>query len=102
MAIVMNNFYKILEVDPAASSEVIEKAYKTLAKKYHPDRHTGDAEAWNERMRVINEAYAVLSNPRKRKFYDEIFASSFDVWLEDGLVGVLKKWLLIQKISDGP
>jgi len=95
----MVNYYKILEVDPEASPEVIEKAYKALAKKYHPDRHAGDEEAWNVKMRELNEAYATLSNPRKRRVYDEIYASSFDVWLEDGLVGVVRKWLIIQKLG---
>lgn len=95
----MVNYYKILEVDPEASPEVIEKAYKALAKKYHPDRHVGDKGTWNEKMRALNEAYAVLNSPRKRRVYDELYMPAFEVWLEDGLVGVFRKWLLTQKIG---
>lgn len=65
------NYYEILEVDRNASSEIIEKAYKTLAKKYHPDLqdeiHKKKAE---EIFKKINEAYQTLSNSELRKSYD--------------------------------
>ena len=65
----MKNYYEILEVDKNASEEVIEKAYKTLAKKYHPDlQNNSDCQ---DKMRQINEAYEILSNDFKRREYDE-------------------------------
>ena len=65
----MKNYHEILEVDKNASEEVIEKAYKTLAKKYHPDlQNNSDCQ---DKMRQINEAYEILSNDFKRREYDE-------------------------------
>ena len=65
----MKNYYEILEVDRKASPEVIDKAYKTLAKKYHPDlQNNSDCQ---DKMRQINEAYEILSNDFKRREYDE-------------------------------
>lgn len=65
----MKNYYEILEVDKNASEEVIEKAYKTLAKKYHPDLQNNSN--CQDKMRQINEAYEILSNDFKRREYDE-------------------------------
>ena len=68
----MKNYYEILEVDKNASQEVIEKAYKTLAKKYHPDLQQGQQQQeYAEKMKIINEAYDVLSNMEKRQQYNE-------------------------------
>ena len=65
------NYYKILEVDKDASSEVIEKAYKTLAKKYHPDlQESNMKQEAEEKLKLINEAYEILSNPDSRAKYD--------------------------------
>ena len=64
----MKNYYEILEVDKNASEEVIEKAYKTLAKKYHPDLQNNNNQ---NKMQQINEAYEILSNDFKRREYDE-------------------------------
>lgn len=65
------NYYEILEVDKNASPEVIEKAYKTLAKKYHPDLQADSSKKDAEiRMKLINEAYEVLSYPEKKREYD--------------------------------
>ena len=72
------NYYEILEVDRNASPEIIDKAYKTLAKKYHPDLqddiHKKEAE---ETFKIINEAYEVLSNPEKRALYDQKIENTF-------------------------
>ena len=67
----MSNLYEILEVSEKASKEVIEKAYRVLAKKYHPDlqEETQKQEA-ERKMKQINEAYDILSNEEKRKQYD--------------------------------
>lgn len=64
------NYYEILEISQNASPEVIQNAYKTLAKKYHPDVYQGDKSLAEEQMKQINEAYEVLSDPQKRMEYD--------------------------------
>ena len=67
----MNNYYEILEISPNASQEVVEKAYKALAKKYHPDSWPKDKKFFAEsRFREIAEAYQVLSNEYTRRNYD--------------------------------
>ncbi|OKZ56650.1 MAG: hypothetical protein BHV99_04885 [Clostridium sp. 26_21] len=65
----MKNYYEILEVDKNASDEIIEKAYKTLVKKYHPDLQKNSKN--QNKMQQINEAYEILSNDFKRREYDE-------------------------------
>ena len=68
----MKNYYEILEVDKNASSEVIEKAYRALAKKYHPDLQQGaKQQEYAEKMKLINQAYDVLSNNVKRQEYNQ-------------------------------
>lgn len=66
----MKNYYEILEVSEKASTEVIEKAYKTLAKKYHPDKNSQDKTVKEKKMKELNEAYAVLSSEFLREQYD--------------------------------
>ena len=66
-----NTLYEILEVSENASAEIIEKAYKVLAKKYHPDLQEESQKANSEnKMKQINEAYEILGNSEKRKEYD--------------------------------
>ena len=65
------NYYDILEINKNASPEIIEKAYKTLVKKYHPDLQENDLKIkYEEKIKKINEAYEVLSDSEKRKNYD--------------------------------
>lgn len=67
----MKDYYEILEVSKNASEEIIEKAYKVLAKKYHPDlQEEQNKKQAEEKMKLINEAYEVLSDVDKRKKYD--------------------------------
>lgn len=67
----MKNYYQILEVSENASSEVIEKAYKVLARKYHPDTYPKDKVYFAEsKFKEITEAYEVLSNKEARREYD--------------------------------
>lgn len=67
----MENLYELLEVSEKASQEIIEKAYKTLAKKWHPDLQGGSNKALaEEKMKKINNAYSILSDENKRKEYD--------------------------------
>ncbi len=66
-----NDYYRTLGVPTAASAKEIKNAYRELALKYHPDRNQDNPEAVNQ-MKAVNEAYAVLSNPQKRREYDTI------------------------------
>src|SRR3954467_6005961 len=63
------DYYKILGLDKKATDEDIKKAYRKLARKYHPDLNPNDKEA-NKKFQQINEANEVLSDPEKRKKYD--------------------------------
>lgn len=63
------DYYEALLVSPNADVEIITATYRKLALKWHPDRNPGDSSAY-DRMRLINEAYAVLSDPTKRNEYD--------------------------------
>src|SRR6201995_3110896 len=63
------DYYKILGVGKNASDEEIKKAYRKLARQYHPDTNAGDKKA-EERFKEISQAHDVLSDPDKRKAYD--------------------------------
>jgi DnaJ-class molecular chaperone len=65
------DYYKTLNVSRGASTEDIKKAFRKLARKYHPDVNPGDKKA-EEKFKEINEAYEVLSDPEKRKQYDTL------------------------------
>ena len=64
------DYYKILGLDKKASEDDIKKAYRKLARKHHPDLNPNDKEA-NKKFQQINEANEVLSDPEKRKKYDQ-------------------------------
>ncbi len=75
------NYYEILGIKRNASSNDIKKAYKKLARKYHPDVNPGDKKA-EDRFKEVSQAYAVLNDPGKKKKYDTLghqgFTSGFD------------------------
>jgi DnaJ-class molecular chaperone len=65
------DYYRVLGVDQNTSETKLKEAYRQLAFKYHPDRNREDTAA-SDQMKKINEAYAVLSNPAKKKEYDNL------------------------------
>src|SRR5262245_31893311 len=71
MSTQFRDYYKILGVGKSASSGDIKKAFRRLARKYHPDVNPGDRAA-EARFKEINEAYEVLSDPDKRRRYDTL------------------------------
>ena len=71
------DYYEVLGVDRNADEAALKKAYRVLAKKYHPDMNPGDAEA-EKKFKEASEAYAVLSDPEKRRQYDQFGHSAFD------------------------
>lgn len=71
------DYYEVLGVSKNADDAEIKKAFRVLAKKYHPDAHPGDKEC-EEKFKEAQEAYAVLSDPDKRRQYDQFGHSAFD------------------------
>ena len=90
----MKDYYHILQVNQQDSSEVIDRAYKALARKYHPDKYTPERRAWaNARMQEINEARAVLTDPDRRAEYSrQRRVESWRVFWRDGLTGLTRLW----------
>lgn len=71
------DYYEVLGVDKNADDDTLKKAYRNLAKKYHPDMHPGDKEC-EEKFKEASEAYGVLSDPEKRRQYDQFGHAAFD------------------------
>lgn len=71
------DFYTVLGLDKTADAAAVKRAYRKLAKKYHPDMNTEDPEA-EQRFKELTEAYAVLSDPEKRKLYDQYGMAAFE------------------------
>lgn len=77
MAEQKRDYYEVLGVDKNADEATIKKAYRVLAKKYHPDMNPGDAEA-EKKFKEASEAYAILSDPEKKRQYDQFGHSAFE------------------------
>lgn len=77
MAEQKRDYYEVLGVDKNADDAALKKAYRVLAKKYHPDTNPGDADA-EKKFKEASEAYAVLSDPEKRRQYDQFGHAAFD------------------------
>ena len=71
------DYYEVLGVKKDADENTIKKAYRKLAKKYHPDSNAGDAGA-EQKFKEVTEAYNVLSDKEKRKLYDRFGHAAFD------------------------
>ena len=77
MAEQKRDYYEVLGVDKNADDAALKKAYRVLAKKYHPDMNPGDKEA-EKKFKEASEAYAVLSDPEKRRQYDQFGHAAFE------------------------
>jgi curved DNA-binding protein len=90
----VKDYFRILEVHSEASPEVIERAYKALARKYHPDAWPPEKRDWaNLRMQEINEARDVLSDPARRAAYARYRRTEFwRVFWKEGLTGISRRW----------
>lgn len=77
MAEQKRDYYEVLGIEKSADDATIKKAYRVLAKKYHPDMNPGDAEA-EKKFKEASEAYAVLSDPDKKHQYDQFGHAAFE------------------------
>ena len=77
------DYYELLGVARNADATAIKKAYRKLAKKYHPDTNAGDPTA-EQKFKDVTEAYSILSDPEKRKLYDQFGHAAFDGSMPEG------------------
>ena len=96
MAETKREYYEVLGVSKTANDDEIKKAYRQLAKKYHPDTNPGDKNA-EEKFKEASEAYTVLSDPQKREQYDQYGMAAFQ---EGGMGGFSSQDFSAQNMSD--
>ena len=80
---VKRDYYDVLGIDRNADEKTIKKAYRKLAKKYHPDTNAGNADA-ADKFKEVNEAYDILSDPKKKKMYDQFGHAAFEAGADPG------------------
>ena len=93
MAEQKRDYYEVLGVDKNADDAAIKKAYRQLAKKYHPDMNPGDAEA-EKKFKEASEAYAVLSDPDKKRQYDQFGHAAFEGGMAEDLMSPAWIWAI--------
>ena len=71
------DYYEVLGIDKNADASAIKKAYRKLAKKYHPDTNKDDPNA-EQKFKEVTEAYSVLNDPEKKKLYDQYGMAAFE------------------------
>lgn len=81
------DYYEVLGVDKNASEAELKKAYKKMARKYHPDLNRDDPKAAEEKFKEVNEAYDVLKDPQKKAQYDQFGHAAFDGGMGGGAGG---------------
>ena len=80
---VKRDYYDVLGIDRNADEKTIKKAYRKLAKKYHPDTNAGNPEA-ADKFKEVNEAYDILSDPKKKQMYDQFGHAAFEAGADPG------------------
>ena len=80
---VKRDYYDVLGIDRNADEKTIKKAYRKLAKKYHPDTNAGNPDA-TDKFKEVNEAYDILSDPKKKKMYDQFGHAAFEAGADPG------------------
>ena len=80
---VKRDYYDVLGIDRNADEKTIKKAYRKLAKKYHPDTNAGNPDA-ADKFKEVNEAYDVLGDPKKKKMYDQFGHAAFEAGADPG------------------
>ena len=100
MAESKRDYYEVLGVSKDADEATLKKAYRQVAKKYHPDMNPGDAEA-EKKFKEASEAYAVLSDPEKRRQYDQMkganLRTSVRITFEEAVFGCEKELDVVLK-----
>ena len=92
------DYYEVLGVTKESDENTIKKAYRQLAKKYHPDMNPGDSEA-EAKFKEVNEAYDVLSDPDKKAKYDQYGHAAFDPSMGGG-DGGFGGWIFVVRCVD--